>query len=335
MTEYAPIWRRFLAAVLDFIVIFLTSSILAVLIGGTAGILEVGATTEDKMEMYINISTFILALLYLFLLPKLWSGLTVGKELMGIKVEKYNGDKVTYWSMTKRLFIAYFIFPVILSIFLSVYVYIILIISNLLLLLFRRDNRSYHDIIGGTHVIVYRKDGLKSSRVWMFMKDLLSGSQAVQEVKIAPIWRRLVANVIDGISIVIAVFLMSFLIIIATAGNMDNYDTTIDNILIFGGLLYPLVLPIIWTGLTIGKRMLGIKIVKASGEDVSALQIILRGFIIIFVYIASVGILFTLSIILMTSRKDKRSLHDIIAGTKVIKIEDDVKMINQEVSTSN
>jgi uncharacterized RDD family membrane protein YckC len=334
MTEYSPIWRRLIATVIDVIVIYLTASIFSILIGGTLGILEVEDITGAKLDLYINIVTIIIVLVYLFLVPKLCSGLTVGKELMGIKMEKYTGDKVTYWTMTKRIFIAYFLFPLLLSIFFSVYVFIILIITNLLLLLFRRDKRSYHDIIGGTHVVLYRKGGLESSKVWSFIKGLFLGIPVVN-VNYAPIWRRLVANVIDGVSIVIGVFLISFLIIIASAGKIDTMDKFIDYLIVFGVMLYPFILPSIWTGFTIGKRLLGIKIVKVSGQDVSALQMLLRAFIIIFVYTASVGIFLIISIILMLARKDHRSLHDIIAGTQVVKIEGNVEVINQDVSNSN
>jgi uncharacterized RDD family membrane protein YckC len=68
-------------------------------------------------------------------------------------------------------------------------------------------------------------------------------------------------------------------------------------------------------GQTIGKWATGIKIVKADGNAVSILTIILRHLI---GYPISILLLFT-GFLLAAVTKDNRALHDFIAGTVVIK----------------
>jgi uncharacterized RDD family membrane protein YckC len=69
-----------------------------------------------------------------------------------------------------------------------------------------------------------------------------------------------------------------------------------------------------WKGQTLGKSMLGLKVVKSSGGKVSYLSAFIRtlGYILGF---ATLGIGFL--VIAWNSRK--RGLHDFLAGTKVIK----------------
>lgn len=112
-------------------------------------------------------------------------------------------------------------------------------------------------------------------------------------------------------------------------------------------LVYYVVLPIIWKGQTLGKKLLGLKIVNDNYQEVNVKQLIIRQVIMIFlvegsIYTCSnllhqlvnvltgyniasiwnkVGLVFTiLSGILVIILKSKKSLHDIVSHTLVVDI---------------
>lgn len=85
--------------------------------------------------------------------------------------------------------------------------------------------------------------------------------------------------------------------------------------------IYYTLIPWRLNGQTIGKRMFRIRTVKVDGTSMDLLTIIIRELIgRLFVDYTTLGIGMIVSYLVMISRKDKRSIHDIIAGTKVIDI---------------
>lgn len=111
--------------------------------------------------------------------------------------------------------------------------------------------------------------------------------------------------------------------------------------------VYYVVLPIIWKGRTLGKKLLGLKIVNDDYQEVNVKQLIIRQVIMIFlvegsIYTCSnmfhqlvnvlagyniasiwnkVGLVITiLSGILVIILKSKKSLHDIVSHTLVVDI---------------
>ena len=111
--------------------------------------------------------------------------------------------------------------------------------------------------------------------------------------------------------------------------------------------VYYVVLPIIWKGQTLGKKLLGLKIVNDDYQEVNVKQLIIRQVIMIFlvegsIYTCSnmfhqlvnvltgyniasiwnkVGLVITiLSGILVIILKSKKSLHDIVSHTLVVDI---------------
>lgn len=111
--------------------------------------------------------------------------------------------------------------------------------------------------------------------------------------------------------------------------------------------VYYVVLPIIWKGQTVGKKLLGLKIVNDNYQEVNVKQLIIRQVIMIFlvegsIYTCSnmfhqlvnvltgyniasiwnkVGLVITiLSGILVIVLKSKKSLHDIVSHTLVVDI---------------
>jgi len=121
---------------------------------------------------------------------------------------------------------------------------------------------------------------------------------------------------------------------------------TVALILIFT-IFYNIILPLyIYEGQTIGKKAIGIKIVKANGEKATLINYVLRYITILFIegntYVVTFsgiafffinqyydkasqlnGILtgvFALSALIAFFHKDRRAIHDFIGGTKVINI---------------
>ncbi|WP_158555829.1 RDD family protein [Peribacillus glennii] len=172
----------------------------------------------------------------------------------------------------------------------------------------------------------------------------------------AGFWRRLGANLLDGVLFLIVGIIISLLI-------NDRFVNTEPyvNVLSF---LYTLLLPVFWSGFTVGKRMLGIRITKKDGRNVSFGNMFMRTFmagilyalpiLISFIIIAFTaddavvellfgydsaigdggdmvgvlvplliglglsGILLLISALMIGVRNDKRSIHDFIAGTVVV-----------------
>ncbi|MFD2371166.1 RDD family protein [Brevibacillus sp. GCM10020057] len=122
-------------------------------------------------------------------------------------------------------------------------------------------------------------------------------------------WRRLGANLLDGLIIGIPLALISYLVTGETKG---NWFTNLVSI------LYSLLLPIFWYGYTVGKRIAGVRIVKVNGEPPGFGTMLLR--VVVgswLVYTVTLGIGAIISAIMAGVREDKRAIHDLIAGTYV------------------
>ncbi|MEC0304249.1 RDD family protein [Terribacillus saccharophilus] len=86
-----------------------------------------------------------------------------------------------------------------------------------------------------------------------------------------------------------------------------------------GYAVYLTVLPVLWKGYVIGKRLTGIKIKRIDGEDVTFANMILREVVgnglLVFV---TFGISLLVSAIMVLVMEDRRGLHDLIGGTYVV-----------------
>lgn len=89
-----------------------------------------------------------------------------------------------------------------------------------------------------------------------------------------------------------------------------------------------LQLTLLWrSGQSVGKRLLGLKVVDILGEDKPGNLLLMRGLLPLLVYwalnVASCGLLPLPALILdslFIFRKDRRCLHDLVAGTRVVRI---------------
>ncbi|AGK53341.1 RDD domain-containing protein [Bacillus sp. 1NLA3E] len=124
----------------------------------------------------------------------------------------------------------------------------------------------------------------------------------------AGFWRRLLANILDGIIISFPISLICNFIFRETSANV------VSSIL---DLLYALLIPVIWSGFTVGKRIAGIRIARVNGESVGIVTMLLRSLVGAIVYTVTLGIGIIVSAFMVGIRQDKRSIHDFIAGTYV------------------
>lgn len=136
-------------------------------------------------------------------------------------------------------------------------------------------------------------------------------TETLQPIEMNPVgfWRRLGANLLDGLIIGIPLALLSYLI--SPADENDWFTNALSAV-------YSLLLPVLWFGYTVGKKLLDIRIVKMDGSQVGIGTMLLRVFVGMYlVYGITLGIGAIVSAIMVAAREDKRSIHDLIAGTYV------------------
>lgn len=131
----------------------------------------------------------------------------------------------------------------------------------------------------------------------------------------AGFWIRLGAGILDGIIVGITVSILSAILF----GDFD-YE---NNPLTILELLYAIIVPVIWRGYVIGKRLVGIRIVKLDGSDVGFGTMLMRVVVAAIVYLLTLGIGLIVSAFMVGLREDKRAIHDMIAGTYVTRLRPD------------
>ncbi|WP_088547357.1 RDD family protein [Paenibacillus aquistagni] len=125
----------------------------------------------------------------------------------------------------------------------------------------------------------------------------------------AGFWIRLGAAILDGIIIGIPVSLF-------TAIMFSDYYVKFMNNLLMG--LYGLLVPVIWAGYTIGKKICNIRIQKLDGTEPTIGTMLLRNVVAGVIYGVTFGIGLIVSAFMVGLREDKRAVHDFIAGTEVV-----------------
>ncbi|WP_156323895.1 RDD family protein [Bacillus sp. JCM 19034] len=143
----------------------------------------------------------------------------------------------------------------------------------------------------------------------------------------AGFWIRLGASILDSIFLAIA---FSILLLFIPFPGADVVVYNFEDIIIYtqaeilsqafsgvGQLVYMVILPVVWYGFTVGKRICGVRIVKLDGSKLGIGAMILRAVIALVLYTISFGLLVIVSGLMVMIRRDKRSIHDFIAGTYV------------------
>ncbi len=124
----------------------------------------------------------------------------------------------------------------------------------------------------------------------------------------AGFWVRLGAAILDGLIIGVPLSLIGYLI---TGSAEENTFTSSLN------LLYTLLVPIVWSGYTVGKKIVGVRIAKVNGEKLGFGTMLMRTVVAGLVYLLTLGIGVIVSAFMVGLRQDKRAIHDFIAGTYV------------------
>jgi len=125
---------------------------------------------------------------------------------------------------------------------------------------------------------------------------------------LAGFWDRFFANLLDGLIISLPIAVLAYVI----TGKFD--DELISGPL---NLVYSLVVPVVWHGYTVGKRIMQIRIAKVNGDKLGFGTMFMRTVVSGLVYVLTLGIGFIVSAFMVGLRKDKRAIHDFIAGTYV------------------
>ncbi|WP_226581177.1 RDD family protein [Halobacillus litoralis] len=130
----------------------------------------------------------------------------------------------------------------------------------------------------------------------------------------AGFWVRLFAGIVDGIAVSIVILPLTYLI-------YGDMRTGVDNPVNLLRIIYAILLPAFWFGYTLGKRAAGVRIVQKDGSDVGFGRMAAREVGAAVVYGLTFGIGLIVSAFMVGMRKDKRSIHDLIAGTYVTHLE--------------
>jgi uncharacterized RDD family membrane protein YckC len=148
-----------------------------------------------------------------------------------------------------------------------------------------------------------------------------SGTHQLADRKI-----RLVASLVDAlIGILVSI---PFMIFIGPFFGYEKFGQQPSNEYLIASTVFGLVALVILhgyflhtNGQTIGKKLLKIKIVSLDGEKVSLSKLISLRYAPIYlsILVPIVGTWYPMVDALFIFRKDRRCLHDFIAGTKVIK----------------
>lgn len=132
----------------------------------------------------------------------------------------------------------------------------------------------------------------------------------------ATIWRRFFAVFIDGLIVGLGVFVLNLFVPQDSSGG-----SIVQTLATFAGWIYAVLF--IWkTGATPGKQMMGIKVVRTDGHNLSLWQAFLREVIGKFIS----GLVFMLGYLWVLWDKNRQAWHDHIAGSYVVtKIPNDGK----------
>jgi len=130
-------------------------------------------------------------------------------------------------------------------------------------------------------------------------------------------WIRLGGTVIDGV--IIAIINLVFRTALGTESTVVTWLVPIIGAVYFIGFWA-------WRGQTLGKMVIGARIVRRDGSPIGLARAILRyaGYFVYFLFMRIGGVVYVPYIILLAAfiiiafSREKRGLHDLLAGTVVI-----------------
>ncbi|MGG5792299.1 RDD family protein [Bacillus nitratireducens] len=96
-----------------------------------------------------------------------------------------------------------------------------------------------------------------------------------------------------------------------------RYDLTVAVMLM---AIYFILLPFIWNGSTVGKKVTRTKVISLTSEKLTLQTLIIRFFVLLLPNILLLGIPLICNVYMMLFRKDNCGFHDLIAKTKVMSL---------------
>lgn len=143
-----------------------------------------------------------------------------------------------------------------------------------------------------------------------------NAGSAAAPVAYGGFWIRVVAYIIDAIILgIVGAVLFSIFGINFTEPDLENYDPTINVVSFVIGWLYFALMESSERGATVGKMAMGLRVVTSDGQRLSFMNATGR-------YFAKIlsAIILLIGFIMVAFTDKKRGLHDMIAGTLVIKV---------------
>lgn len=124
---------------------------------------------------------------------------------------------------------------------------------------------------------------------------------------------RLLASIID---VFILILTSSFIFYIFSGKLSIDWTNGVAWQLMY--TLYLTVIPVLWGGYVIGKRICGIKVKRMDNQNVTLPNMIMREIVGYYlISLITLGLSVVVSVFMIIFREDKRGIHDIIGGTYV------------------
>ena len=144
MHRPALVMNRIGASLIDmFLISVMYGAVVAVMTGNYSAIFNRFNISFGDYRYDLAV-VFILMAIYFILLPFIWNGVTLGKKVTRIKLISLKSEKLTLQTLTIRFFVL--LLP-------SILLLGIPILCNVYMMLFRKDNRGFQDLITKTKVI--------------------------------------------------------------------------------------------------------------------------------------------------------------------------------------
>ena len=315
-TEVIPAsrWPRFLAFFIDGVI---TAAIIAPIFMYTdcfqktidTGVIDL----REVAAVYAYLGLMFL-LVHGYLLNK--KGQTIGKHLMEIAIVDMEGKPIGLYKIVGKRMIPMIAFTII-----PITGHLISMLDSLFI--FRKNRRCLHDLIAGTQVVSVSANNLEKNEHGSLENPTIEN---VPEVRLASRWLRFWAVFIDvliAVAIVMPIYLYTdYFQKIFETGTADTAE--LIAVTVYGWLVFLLLNGYLLhkKGQTIGKNIMEIAIVDMDGKQLGLFDIMIKRILPmnIFVYIPVIGQFIALLNYLFALRKNRRCLHDLIAGSQVVSV---------------
>lgn len=145
--------------------------------------------------------------------------------------------------------------------------------------------------------------------------------EAVENVAYAGFWTRLAAFLIDSVLVWVGLLLVRLVMIFVSSG-LDGtilggnilFHYSLTDIVVYVAEVVYFILFTYYSGATLGKRALNLRVVNANGGKLSLWDVVYRETIGRFLCAVTIGI----GYIFVAADKEKRGLHDMLCDTRVI-----------------